>query len=324
MEDSLYFEIISASEEVDERFLNISDDDLLKFKTSFIIPESHSRSNKLSTYSFNVGSLSSVFSGRKTLVFIDQSLKSLDWVTNEIPVGTIIHFEVPSEHSKEKNRLDSLIIDDKLKEKDIEEIVAIGGGVVINTASYIAEQLGCDLVYVPTTVLAMADAAIGGKVRANIIENTVCHKHAYKSFYEPNSVIIDPRFLTGLPERQISIGLGEILKHGVYQSPALLEYLASDIFNPFQDRTALLKSILWTVDLSAACLNVDPEETIGGSHIIMRGAHDASDKIEEASGFTVPHGTAVAMAIHAELLATKSKILPLFECCLAKFNIPND
>lgn len=320
---NLYDEILAASKVVDDRFATITPEELMSFQTSFVVPDSHSRSKDIETYDYRVGDLKSIFSNRKTLVFVDQSLKNIDWIKSSIPVDAEVFWFTPSEEfTKECSRLDSFIQENKLSEKSVEVVVAIGGGVIINTAGYVAEKLGCDLVYVPTTVLAMADASISGKVRANQTVDGFCRKHAYKSYYEPNLVLIDQRFLSDLPEKQISIGLGEIIKHGVYQSKDLLEYLVSDAFNPFTDRFLLLKTILWAADLSAVCLNIDPEESKDGAAIIMRGGHDASDKIEEASGFTIPHGTAVAQAIRAELTQSQSPLLTMVEKCFAKFQIP--
>lgn len=167
------------------------------------------------------------------------------------------------------------------------------------------------MVYVPTSIIAMSDASMGGKIRLNTIEDGRFNKHAYKSFYEPSAVILDPQFLEYLNNEQIMVGLAEIIKHALYQSPRLTNYLLSDEFEPFHDRESLLRAILWTADLKRICLENDPEESKEGSYKILRAAHDISDKMEEQSQFTLSHGKAVEKAMVEDLRfeAEKSNLL---------------
>jgi 3-dehydroquinate synthetase len=322
MSNDLFSRILASAAAVDDRFARISDAELCAFQTSFPVPASHPRSADIDRYPFVCATAAAAFPEKQTFVLADVGLRSVTWIEDELPSDADVAWLAPSEaETKECGRLDAFYAD-RVAGKGYSDVVAVGGGIVINAASYVAEREGCALAYVPTTVLAMADAAIGGKVRANRVEDGACRKHAYKSWYEPDRVVLDPRFLDALPDAQISVGMGEIIKQGVYQSRPLLAFLASDAFDPFRDRAALLKSILWAVALAANCLGVDPEESPDGARLIMRGAHDASDKIEEASCFRVPHGIAVAQAIRQELEDQGSPLLPLVETCLTKFHIP--
>jgi len=322
MTSKLYQSILDSAVSVDRQFEKISLDELRAFQTSFVVPLSHPRSGKIERYAYVSAPVSAAFAEGKTLVLADSVLRSLPWLKPEIPASATVNWLDPNEtETKEQGSLDHFY-EENVAGNGYARIVAIGGGIVINAASYLAEKEGCELAYVPTTVLAMADAAIGGKVRANLRVDYGYKKHAYKSWYEPDCVVVESRFLETIPDRQISVGMGEIIKQGVYQSRPLLDYLASDGFDPFHDRDALLKSVLWAAALAANCLNVDPEESKDGSHIIMRGAHDASDKIEEASHFIVPHGIAVAQAIRAELIENASRLLQTVETCMTKFHIP--
>jgi len=297
----------------------MTDADLARYETRFPVPASHKRFAALKEYLYRVAPVENALDGAADVVLCDAFLQSLPWLTSAL-AGKRVVWLTPSENeTKERGWLERFLVEQNLA--GVHEIVAIGGGIVINAASYLAERLACDLVYVPTTVLAMADAAISGKVRANIVEGDVCRKHAYKSYWEPNLVVLDPRFLDGLPESQITVGMGEIVKHGVYQSKTFLEYLANDTFDPFADRHALLKSIVWTVELCAVCYTVDPEETPEGGGCVMRGAHDASDKIEEQTCFAIPHGTAVAIAMFQEKQQERSPLLPLLEIVYPKMRM---
>ncbi len=321
----LYQQILDATAELDQSFSQIPDEDLVHFHASFEVPTSHPRAKVLQEYTYDVAPMETAFVDKKTLVIIDAALQDLPWVTKSIPTDATVYWITPVE-SETKNCawIDAFIEEHKLESAGIEVVVAVGGGIITNVSAYIAEKIGSDLIYVPTTVLSMSDGAIGGKVRANRVEGASYQKHTHKSFYEPNRIVVDSRFLEALPDAQIRVGMGEIIKHGVYQSRPLLQFLASDQFDPFNDRAVLLRSILWAAALKAVCLDIDPEETKEGSHIIMRGAHEASDKIEEGSKFTIPHGTAVALAIRNELMASKSELLPYVETCFKKFRIADE
>ncbi|MEN9852273.1 MAG: hypothetical protein RI996_216, partial [Candidatus Parcubacteria bacterium] len=184
--------------------------------------------------------------------------------------------------------------------KTSKRVVAVGGGLIINISAYIAEKFKSDFISFPTTPLAMSDASIGGKVRVNDITSDGAHiKHAHKSFYEPNDIFIDKSFLETLSNEQIKISLAEIIKHGVYQSNDLLDFLLSEEFNPYLNKESLLKAILWTADLKRICLEIDPHDntSINGSNLILRAAHDISDKIEEEKQFKIDHGEAVLRAM---------------------------
>src|SRR3990167_1382982 len=295
---TVYQQILESSVPVDSQFAALSGKELLHFKLSFRVSPSHKRFGSVQNYTYEVGSIAQILKHENQLIIADNTFRALSWLNDELVDKSVIWLTPREEETKERYWLDRFISDESMLQSSPHEIVVIGGGILLNAGAYIAEQLGSDLAYIPTTVLAMSDGSIGGKVRANEIKNGIYHKHAYKSFYEPNRILIDPRFLQSLPDKQIAIGLGEVIKHGVYQSRALLEYLVSNDFYPQTDKDSLLKAVLWAAALKEVCLNIDPDETTDGSHVIMRGGHEASDKIEELSHFQIPHGTAVAIAVY--------------------------
>lgn len=319
---TLYQQILESSVPVDSQFATLSGEELVHVKLSFRVSPSHKRFGSVQNYTYEVGSIDQILKYENQLIIADNAFRGFSWLNEELVGRSVIWLMPREEETKERHWLDRFIADENLRQSSLREIVVIGGGILLNAGAYIAEQIGSDLMYIPTTVLAMSDGSIGGKVRANEVEDGLYHKHAYKSFYEPNRILIDPRFLQSLPDKQIAIGLGEVIKHGVYQSRVLLEYLASDDFRPQIDKESLLKVILWAAALKEVCLNIDPDETADGSHIIMRGGHEASDKIEESSRFEVPHGTAVAIAIYQEMSQKRSELMPLLDACCKKFSIP--
>ena len=100
-------------------------------------------------------------------------------------------------------------------------ILAFGGGVVGDVAAFLASiyMRGVEVVQVPTTVLAQVDASIGGKTGVNLKAG----KNLLGTFHQPRLVLIDPRVLTTLPEREFRSGLYEALKCGVIGKPQLFE-----------------------------------------------------------------------------------------------------
>ncbi|MBI2484921.1 hypothetical protein HYW18_02100 [Candidatus Uhrbacteria bacterium] len=316
----LYSKILNESLTTDEKFKNISDDKLSSFELFFDVPSFHPRSDEIKSYSLSVSSLSKNTFNNSQLIFCDKGLSNT-FLKDFLPKENVFFEEAREETFKEWGWLKNFIEQNRIKESGAKEVVGIGGGLTLNVAAYVAELLGVPLVQIPTTVIGMADGS-GGKVRVNMIDKGRFFKHYYKSFYEPNQILLDPRFLETLSERQISTGLGEVIKHAIYQSQTLLDFLLSQDFDPYTNKKSLLKVILWTATLKAVCLKIDVEENANGSRKILRGGHELSDRIEEDTHFEIPHGLAVAMGIYRELELVKSDLLPLFVKFCDKFKIP--
>jgi 3-dehydroquinate synthetase len=289
---SLYEKIILNSGPVDVYWQN---HDSVQ-KISYPVPVEHPRSKNISQYELSLVSQFNFLQKEYTLIIDNNILPEL--------VGeNIVRLIADESKLKEISLVQDIISQNTFNKK----IIAVGGGILLNVSLYIAEYLRSDIILVPTTIIAMSDSSIGGKVRINKISNDILIKHFYKSFYEPNQIIVCPQFLDTLSNEQIKEGLAEIIKHAFYQSNGLKEFLFSEKFNPFLDKQSLLKAILWTADLKRICLEVDPEESLDGSNKILRAAHDISDNIEEQSNFTISHGKAVLVAMKEDLENTELK-----------------
>lgn len=312
----LYQEILKKSKPIDAEFESISDSDLSNVKIVFPVPKFHPRSKEISSYVYSPLSLhklpkTEVFNLTKNHVFIiDHAINQLEFVRKFIKENSITPILLKSiEHEvKTKSFVDNLIKQHSLdKTKDI-TLVVIGGGLLLNVGAYVAERISANFIQLPSTVLSMADSA-GGKVRVNFITEKRAYKHFYKSFYEPNAMFLEDHFLESLPKKQIKIGLVEIIKHGLFQSPKLYDFLLTSGKKLFEDKQKLKKAILWAVNLKKVCLDIDVEENENGSRKILRGGHDFSDRIEEDERLTIPHGIAVAIGIIKQLEMEEEKQL---------------
>ncbi len=168
-------------------------------------------------------------------------------------------------------------------------VVALGGGAVTDAAGFLAAVFmrGIDWVALPTTLLAMVDAALGGKTGANLPAS----KNAVGAFHPPAAVIADPGALRTLPARQMRSGMGEVLKYGLLR-PGLLPRMA-----------ALARRGRVDAEVIAQCAGVklgvverDPREK--GERKLLNLGHTFGHGVEAAGGFSrFTHGEAVAVGM---------------------------
>ncbi len=173
-------------------------------------------------------------------------------------------------------------------------IIALGGGVVGDIAGFLASTYcrGVPLVQIPTTLLAMVDAAIGGKNGVN----TPYGKNMVGTFYPPKEVLIDGQFLTSLPLVEKTNGLIELLKAALIASPALFEamrqgadrWLANDL--EFQ-----MERIYESAAIKRDIVEADPKEE--GLRRSLNLGHTFGHALEMLENYTISHGQAVASGI---------------------------
>jgi 3-dehydroquinate synthase len=188
-------------------------------------------------------------------------------------------------------------------------LVAAGGGALLDAAGFAAATYmrGIDTVYVPTTSLAMLDAAVGGKTGVNVAGA----KNIVGAFHHPALVAADVGVLAGLPERQFRQGLAEAVKHAALESRLALERISrssDDIMA--RDLEALSRLVEWSLSFKLSVVSRDYRER--GLRRILNLGHTVAHAIEAASGFTVPHGEAVSMglALEAELSVELAGLQP--------------
>jgi 3-dehydroquinate synthase len=176
-------------------------------------------------------------------------------------------------------------------------IIAFGGGVVGDVVGLLASlyMRGLDVVQVPTTVLAQADASIGGKTGVNLRAG----KNLLGTFHQPRLVLIDPAVLSTLPQREFRAGLFEILKCGVIGRPALFQRLEKvEVRQLRRDPEMLQWVIAEAVKLKAEIVSADERE--GGLRRVLNFGHTIGHALEAESGYRrFLHGEAVAWGMIA-------------------------
>ena len=302
----LYQEILEKTEPIDKKFRKLGGQALDSVEIVFNVPNFHPRIKKISKYTLSSGkienSLREIGSYGEILFIIDESISKQGFVENFIKENNVKPIILKSIESEVKTKpfLDDLIKKDNFEDIKNLTLVIVGGGLLLNVGAYIAERIQSNLILFPTTVISMADGA-GGKVRVNLLFDNRAYKHFYKSYYEPDAMVLDDRFINSLPEKQIKIGLSEIIKHSLFQSPMLYYYLLDYGKELFTNKKLLKKAILWSANLKKICLDVDVEENENGSRRILRGGHDFSDRLEEDLKLKIPHGIAVVIGIIKQL-----------------------
>lgn len=186
-------------------------------------------------------------------------------------------------------------------------VVGFGGGATTDLAGFVAASWlrGVRYVSVPTTLLAMVDAAVGGKTGINLPQG----KNLVGAFWEPAAVYCDLSFLDSLPTDLLRGGLAEMIKHGFIGDLRTLELFEADpaaMLDPHSD--ALAEAVERSIALKAAVVSGDfREETSVGSNVgreVLNYGHTLAHAIERREEYRWAHGDAVAVGcVYAATLA---------------------
>jgi shikimate kinase/3-dehydroquinate synthase len=168
-------------------------------------------------------------------------------------------------------------------------IIALGGGVAGDIAGFVAATYmrGVAWANLPTSVLAMADAGLGGKVGVDLPEG----KNLVGAFHPPALVVSDFDLLQSLPEIEVRCGMAEIIKAAIIGDAALFEDLAAGAL-------PLAKAIVRAAAVKVGVVNADPYEH--GERASLNLGHTIGHGVEAASGYKLRHGEAVAIGLAAE------------------------
>lgn len=206
-------------------------------------------------------------------------------------------------------------------------VVALGGGVTGDLAGFVAATYmrGLPLVQVPTSVLAMVDSSVGGKVGVN----TGRGKNLVGAFHHPRHVAADPDVLSTLDARHRRAGLAEAVKAAIISDREFLEWTEEEAAALEAGEPAALEvAVRRSVAIKAGVVGRDPEER--GERAVLNFGHTVGHALEAASGYRVLHGEAVALGMMLEarlgesLGVTGSGTADRLERILGSLGLPGD
>jgi 3-dehydroquinate synthase len=186
-------------------------------------------------------------------------------------------------------------------------VVSFGGGATTDLAGFVAATWlrGVRVVHVPTTLLGMVDAAVGGKTAIDTAEG----KNLVGAFHPPAGVVCDLSLLRTLPPEELASGMAEVVKTGFIADPRILELVEADPAAVLDTAGAVLRELVErSVRVKAKVVAGDLRET-GGREVLNYG-HTLGHAIEKVEGYRWRHGDAISvgMVYAAELAAATHRL----------------
>ncbi len=231
-------------------------------------------------------------------LYLDKLTKTLESAGKQV-----IAIVLP-DGEEEKNwsslmRIFDVLLQEKCDRKTT--LIALGGGVIGDLTGYAAASYmrGIPFVQVPTTLLAQVDSSVGGKTGIN----HPLGKNMIGAFYQPQSVIADTSTLNTLPDRELSAGLAEVIKHGAIIDAEFFDWIERNIGKLIaRDPQALAYAVKRSCEIKADVVRQDEKE--GGLRAILNFGHTFGHAIESGLGYgNWLHGEAVGcgMVLAADL-----------------------
>ncbi|HEU0293478.1 MAG TPA: 3-dehydroquinate synthase [Anaerolineales bacterium] len=172
-------------------------------------------------------------------------------------------------------------------------VIALGGGVIGDLAGFAASTYmrGINWIAIPTTLLSMVDASLGGKTGFDLPEG----KNLIGSFYPPKVVLADPQLLQTLPEGEFRSGMAEVVKHGIISDPELFASCSRGLDWVKANLEEIVKRAM---AVKIKVIEEDPYEK--GIRAALNLGHTVGHAVELVSKFNLRHGEAVAIGMVAE------------------------
>ena len=248
-----------------------------------------------------------IHEGRHGLVVFDDNVRPLhgsafmsgfssEWTLDSVDFKAL-------EHNK---RLESVgaLLDDCLR-SGLDRgglIAAVGGGITGDVAGFVAASYmrGIRFIQVPTTLLAMVDASVGGKTGVNLPlpDGRGMGKNLAGAFWQPAAVFIDPLVLATLDQRDLRCGLGECIKHAMIADPSLLDLIESERDGILAAEPDCLERLIHrAVKIKISVIENDERES--GIRASLNLGHTFAHAIEPVEQLDLRHGEAVAIGLVA-------------------------
>ena len=227
--------------------------------------------------------------GDKVAIITDTCVEPLyfDNIKNLLDGKTVYKFTIPA-GEKSKNAQTYIELVNKLASAGLSRkstIIGLGGGVVGDLASFIASTYmrGIAYVAIPTTLLSMVDSSVGGKTGIDLDAG----KNLLGTFFQPDAVYIDTSFLSTLPKREITSGLGEIMKYAFIDK----RIAPQDIEN-INYENLIIKSLEIKRDI------VERDEKERGDRMLLNFGHTVGHAIEKLYNYELSHGECVIKGMY--------------------------
>lgn len=239
------------------------------------------------------------FAGRNKFVVTDENLVSAGHLKTLLGQENVPTFIISPAGETSKNIDTAVSIIETMEKAYLGRdtlVVALGGGTVGDIAGFAAAifKRGVPVIQVPTTTVAQADSAIGGKTG---VDSSIS-KNAFGAFWHPAAVYIDVATLKTLDDRQYRAGLVESVKHAIIADSEYFEFLENNLDAILERKPDVLEKVAyWNCKIKGSVVEADPGEQ--NLRRILNYGHTIGHAVEAASGFELLHGEAVAIGIVA-------------------------
>ncbi|MBW2975805.1 3-dehydroquinate synthase [Candidatus Woesearchaeota archaeon] len=187
-------------------------------------------------------------------------------------------------------------------------IIALGGGVTGDMAGFVAAcyMRGISYIQVPTSLLAMTDSSIGGKVAVDLPNG----KNTVGNFHQPKKVYIDVSLLKTLPKKELMTGLAEIIKHALIKDASMFDFIEKNLDKIMdKEESVMISLIKRNCEIKAEAVEKDEKEA--GLRKLLNYGHTVGHAVETLTNYKrYSHGEAVAIGMAVEgLIANKLGLL---------------
>ncbi|MBI5823294.1 MAG: 3-dehydroquinate synthase [Chloroflexi bacterium] len=242
-------------------------------------------------YDVIVGQVSNLPSLQNPIIVTDQNVAKHHLEKINIDKSIILPAGEEHKNLKTISRLWKAFLENGLDRKST--VIALGGGVVGDMTGFAASTYmrGIDWIGVPTTLLSMVDASLGGKTGFDLPEG----KNLIGSFHPPKLVIADPSLLLTLTERELRSGMAEVVKHGIISDPELFNLCGRGLDWVKNNLEEIVKRAM---AVKIQIIEEDPYEK--GFRAALNLGHTVGHAVELVSKFELRHGEAIAIGMAVE------------------------
>jgi 3-dehydroquinate synthase len=246
-----------------------------------------------------LGQIKRLLPAKELFLITDANIAKTKHLKNLLGKQNLPRFIITPAGEKSKNIKTVVKIIEQMEEKSLGRdcaVIALGGGTVGDIAGFVAAiyKRGVPVIQIPTTTVAQADSAVGGKTG---VDSSVS-KNAFGIFKNPAAVYIDVSTLKTLDKKQFNAGLVESIKHALITDEKYLKYLQDNLKDILARKSGPLEYIaVKNCQIKAAVVEADPYEK--NKRRILNYGHTIGHAVESVSNYKLLHGQAVAIGIIA-------------------------